>query len=394
MKTVQHLFFILFLTAGIPVQAAQNNSVQSAQSANSDILMLIIYILLALLFSFLCSIAEAVLLSITPSYIEGKKESDKKLFSLLKKIKEDNIDRSLAAILTLNTIAHTVGAIGAGAKATAVFGHAWFGLFSAVMTFMILFLSEIIPKTIGAVYWQGLVVPAAVFIKGLIFILYPAVWLCEKITKYISKDKKKNIFSREEFIAMAAAGEHSGQLDRKESRIIKNLFCFDSLKASDIMTPRTVMSFLNENIKISEAASKVSKQPFSRIPVFSSGVDDITGFVLKDDILIFSAEKKGDEKLSVLKRDIPVVPETVSLAVLFEDFLKKRYQIAVVVSEHGSTEGIITLEDIIETLMGMEIVDETDSVVDMRVLARKQWIKRAQSMGIELHEEENQTNKK
>jgi CBS domain containing-hemolysin-like protein len=160
------------------------------------------------------------------------------------------------------------------------------------------------------------------------------------------------------------------------------------------MTPRTVMSFLNENIKISEAASKVSKQPFSRIPVFSSGVDDITGFVLKDDILIFSAEKKGDEKLSVLKRDIPVVPETVSLAVLFEDFLKKRYQIAVVVSEHGSTEGIITLEDIIETLMGMEIVDETDSVVDMRVLARKQWIKRAQSMGIELHEEENQINKK
>lgn len=187
---------------------------------------------------------------------------------------------------------------------------------------------------------------------------------------------------------MAAAGEHSGELDKKESIIIKNLFCFHSLKAADIMTPRTVMLALKENIKISDAASKVSKQPFSRIPIFSSGVDDITGFVLKDDILIFAAEKKGEENLKVLKRKIPAVPETVSLAVLFEDFLKNRHQIAVVVSEHGSTEGVVTLEDIIETLMGMEIVDETDNAVDMRVLARKQWIKRAQNMGIELDDRE------
>lgn len=385
MKSVNILFFVISLITPLTVNASQS---ETAINYQTDFLILIFYILLALIFSFLCSIAEAVLLSITPSYIEGIKEKNKKLFSILKKIKQDKIDSSLASILTLNTIAHTVGAIGAGAKATAVFGEAWFGVFSAAMTFMILFLSEIIPKTIGAVYWKSLVWPAAIFIRSLILILYPLVWISEKITKFVSKGKKDSIFNREEFIAMAAAGEHSGELDRKESRIIKNLFRFDSLKASDIMTPRTVMLALKENKKISEAASIVSKQPFSRIPVFGSGVDDITGFVLKDDILIFAAEKKGEQKLSVLKRKISAVPETVSLAVLLEDFLKNRHQIAVVVSEHGSTEGIISLEDIIETLMGMEIVDETDSVVDMRVLARKQWIKRAEKMGIELHENE------
>jgi len=383
------IFFFILLLTPLSVEASKQDL---SNSFHTDLIMLIFYIFLALTFSFICSIAEAVLLSITPSYIQGKKTKNKKLFLILKQIKKDKIDSSLASILTLNTIAHTVGAIGAGAKATAVFGDAWFGVFSAVMTLMILFLSEIIPKTIGAVYWKGLVWPAAIFIRFLIIILYPFVWVSEKITKFISKGKKESIFNREEFIAMAAAGEHSGELNRKESRIIKNLFCFDSLKATDIMTPRTVMLVLNENIKISEAASKVSKQPFSRIPVFSSGIDDITGFVLKDDILIFAAEKKGEEKLSVLKRKISAVPETVSLAILFEDFLKNRNQIAVVVSEHGSTEGIVSLEDIIETLMGMEIVDETDNVVDMRVLARKQWIKRAQSMGIEFQDNEKSDN--
>jgi CBS domain containing-hemolysin-like protein len=388
MKTVKFLFFLSFLTSSIPA-AAQQNTAQNSQFMNSDFLMLIFYIVLALLFSFLCSTAEAVLLSITPSYIQGKKENSQKIYLLLKKIKLDNIDSSLSAILTLNTIAHTVGAIGAGAKATIVFGNAWFGVFSAFMTFMILFFSEIIPKTIGAVYWKNLVWPASIFINSLIILLYPVVWLSEKVTKYISKGKTKNIFSREEFIAMAAAAEHSGQLDRKESRIIKNLFCFDSLKATDIMTPRTVMFALDENLKISESAKKVSNQPFSRIPVFSADIDDITGFVLKDDILIFAAQKKANENLSTLKRKITAVPETVSLAVLFEKFLKQRHQIAIVVNEHGSTQGLVTLEDIIETLMGMEIVDETDSVVDMRVLARKQWIKRAQNMGIEFQETEN-----
>ncbi|MDY0360832.1 MAG: CNNM domain-containing protein [Desulforegulaceae bacterium] len=385
MKSIQDLFFLAIFLTPLSANASQP---QLGSNYKADFIILIIYILLALIFSFLCSIAEAVLLSITPSYIEGKKQKNKKLFSILKQIKQDKIDSSLASILTLNTIAHTIGAIGAGAKATSVFGDAWFGVFSAAMTFMILFFSEIIPKTIGAVYWKSLVWPASIFIKSLIIILYPLVWISEKITKLISGGKKETIFNKEEFIAMAAAGEHSGELDKKESIIIKNLFCFHSLKAADIMTPRTVMLALKENIKISEAASKVSKQPFSRIPIFSSGVDDITGFVLKDDILIFAAEKKGEEKLSVLKRKIPAVPETVSLAVLFEDFLKNRHQIAVIVSEHGSTEGVVTLEDIIETLMGMEIVDETDNAVDMRVLARKQWIKRAQNMGIELDERE------
>jgi len=379
----------LFLIAVFTPQFLQASQLDSNLNSQTEILMLGFYVLLALVVSFLCSISEAVLLSIPPSYVEGKKETNKKLFLLLKKIKLDKIDNSLASILTLKTIAHTIGALGAGAKSTAVFGSTWFGVFSAVVTFIFLFVSEIIPKTIGAIHWKILIWPSSIFIKILTTILYPLVWMCEKITKIISGGKKKNIFNREEFIAMAAAAEYSGELDKKKSRIIKNLFCFDSIKVSYIMTPRTVLFVLNENIKISEAASKVSKQSFSRIPLFNSGIDDITGFVLKDDILVLASENRGKENLSILKRKITAVPETVSLTELFEKFLKERHHIAVVVNEHGSTQGIATLEDIIETLMGMEIVDETDRVVDMRVLAKKEWLKRAKNMGIEFQEDKN-----
>ena len=206
-----------------------------------DVIMLAAYILLALVFSFLCSVAEAVLLSITPSFIEGLKEHNPKRAARLNKLKNEKVDQSLSAILTLNTIAHTVGAVGAGAKATVVFGSAWFGLFSAVMTLMILFISEIVPKTIGAVYWSVLVAPTARFIQSLIMILYPVVWVSEKLTALISRKKIINNSSRDELIAMASLGVKTGQLHSKESKIIKNLLRFESLKPSDIMTPRTVI---------------------------------------------------------------------------------------------------------------------------------------------------------
>ena len=322
-----------------------------------------------------------MLLSITPSYIEGQKEKRPHLASRLKRLKQDNIDQSLAAILTLNTIAHTVGALGAGAKATIVFGNAWFGIFSAVMTLMILLFSEIIPKTIGAVYWPKLVGLTSFFVSTLIAGLYPIVWISERITKFISRGKDLQIFSREEFVAMASVGVKAGQIGSKESKIIQNLFRFDSLKVADIMTPRTVISALPEDMKIIDSLKQITQTPFSRFPVYKANIDDIKGFVLKEDILIRSAQKQGDGQLKALKREILSVPKSVSLTALLEHFLKARKHISIVVDEYGGTEGVVTLEDLIETLMGMEIMDETDNVEDMRVLARKQWMKRAKTMG-------------
>ena len=350
---------------------------------NADGLLLIIYVLLALVFSFLCSVAESVLLSITPSFIEGQKERRPKHAALLKRLRQDKVDQSLAAILTLNTIAHTVGAIGAGAKATVVFGSAWFGLFSAVMTLLILFFSEIIPKTLGAVYWTTLVGPISSFLKILIVLLYPIVWISERLTKLISHGKNIHIFSRDEFIAMAQVGVETGHIRDKESRIIRNIFRFESLKVDDIMTPRTVISALPEDMKIIDSLKHVTQIPFSRLPLYTTDLDNIAGFVLKEDILINAAQKQGDQKLNTLKREILTVPDSVSLTVLLEQFLKDRQHIAIVVNEHGGTDGLVTLEDLIETIMGMEIMDETDDVEDMRALARKQWKERAKGMGLD-----------
>ncbi len=378
-----------------------------------DVMMLAAYVLLALVCSFLCSVAEAVLLSITPSYIEGLEERNPKHAALLRKLKKDKVDQSLSAILTLNTIAHTVGAIGAGAKATLVFGNAWFGLFSAIMTLMILFISEIVPKTIGAVYWSILEVPTARFVQSLIVILYPVVWVSEKLTAFISRRKIINSSSRDELIAMASLGVKTGQIHSKESIVIRNLLRFESLKPSDIMTPRTVIFALPEDMKIRDAWPIISRKPFSRIPLYTHSVDSITGFILKNDVLIRSTQNYGapqiqgkkendeiqipisakysendnsllstEEPLSVLKREILVVPESISMTSLFEQSLKNRHHITIVVNEHGGTEGLVTLEDLIESILGMEIVDETDYVEDMRILARKRWVKRARKMGI------------
>jgi len=355
------------------------------EETDSDVLLLIVYVLLALVFSFLCSVAEAVLLSLTPSFIEGQKENHPKRAALLKRLKLENVDRSLAAILTLNTIAHTVGAIGAGAKATVVFGSAWFGVFSAAMTLMILFLSEIVPKTIGALYWSKLAGPAALFIKTLITVLYPIVWISEKLTQFISRGKEMHRFSRDEFIAMTSVGVETGQIRTNESRIIRNLLRFESLKVTDIMTPRTVIFALSEEMKISDSLNLISEAPFSRIPLYVAQMDNITGFVLKGDVLASSAQRPGDEELKSLKRDIIAVPEAVSLPALLERFLRERQHIAIVVNEYGGADGLVTLEDLIETLMGMEIMDETDNVEDMRALARRRWVRRAKAMGIEPH---------
>ena len=364
------------LPGGSPIDAGYTNT---------DVVLLVSYILLALVFSFLCSVAEAVLLSLTPSYIAGLRDGKPKLAALLKHLKQDNIDQSLAAILTLNTIAHTVGAIGSGSKATVVFGSAWFGLFSAIMTLMILFLSEIIPKTIGAVYWRNLAGLTAQFVRGLIWSLYPLIWISEALTRLIARGKRAHVFSREEFVAMAGIGERAGEIDPRESRIIRNLFRFDSLTASDIMTPRTVISGLPQDMSVTEALHAKPPMTFSRLPLYQADLDHITGFILKDDLLNTKAQDRGDIKLETLKRDIKTVTGNMSLSNLFGFLLDKRQHIALVVDEYGGTKGLVTTEDVVETLLGMEIVDEMDRVQDMQALARQQWAKRVKTLGLDVN---------
>ncbi|MEE4242773.1 MAG: hemolysin family protein [Desulfopila sp.] len=386
MKLICSMSFALWIVATAPEVLAAEPSPHLYRTS-SDVVLLIIYVLAALGFSFLCSVAEAVLLSITPSYIEGLKRKRPKQAALLQRLKQDNLDRSLAAILTLNTIAHTVGAIGAGAKAAVVFGSAWFGVFSAVMTLMILFLSEIVPKTFGAIYWSHLAKPTALFVQALILALYPLVLISEKLTRIISHGKRIHIFSREEFIAMSRLGEQTGQINQKESQIIRNLFRFGALRARDIMTPRPVIAALSENETLQGAFEIIRQKPFSRFPVFNGKGGEITGFVLKNDIFLNHVQGKGGETLRSLKREISAVPETISLSMVLDHLLKERQHIAIVVDEYGGTTGLVTLEDLLETLIGFEITDESDTVEDMRVLARKLWADRIKALGIEHSDE-------
>ncbi len=375
--------FGLIIVTGADLALGMDDQRQAiAEGLNKNVVLLVTYVLIALIFSFLCSIAEAVLLSMTPSYIEEQQEKQPRRSALLKKLKMDHIDRSLAAILSLNTIAHTLGAIGAGAQASIIFGDAWFGLFSAAMTLMILFLSEIVPKTIGALYWHNLVWFTTFFVYTLIVSLFPIVWVSEKITKIISRGKTMRIFSRDEFIAMARFGAETGDIRDNESRIIRNLFHLGSLTARDIMTPGTVITSLFEEMTIADAVKQITDKPYSRLPLYKNSIDDITGFVLRDEILLKKAQDLDDETLKSLKRSILVVPATVSVSILLERFLKDRQHIAIVVDEHGGTRGLVTLEDLIETLIGVEIVDEIEKIEDMRVFARKLWKERAKALGI------------
>jgi len=382
----------LISVGSVPAYGVETVSEAIVTGSSADVVMLIAFVLLALCFSFICSVAEAVLLSITPSYIEGLREKHPKRAELLKRLRHDRIDQSLAAILTLNTIAHTVGAILAGAQAAVVFGSSLIGVFSAVMTLMILFLSEIVPKTIGAVYWQKFTGATARFVHGLIIILYPFVWVSEGLTGLIARGKTGHVFSREEFIAMAGIGEKTGHIAEREFRIIRNLFRFGALKASDIMTPRTVIAALPQEMMLSEALEKATRTPFSRLPVYGTDIDDITGFVLRDEMMIFKSRNQEDVNLEALKRDILAVPESKSLSSLLELLLDRRQHIVIVVDEYGGTRGLVTLEDVLETLLGMEIVDEVDSVVDMQVLARQLWAKRARALGVDVGiADQNQT---
>ena len=343
--------------------------------------LLALYVALAIGVSFLCSIMEAVLLSVTPSYVAALERKGSAVGEQLHQYK-DNVDRPLAAILSLNTIAHTVGAAGVGAQAALVFGEAYTGIIAAILTLLILVLSEIIPKTLGAVYWRALTPSVVRLLTATIIAMWPLVKLSQGITHLLSQEEEETAFSREEFTAMAELGEEEGVFEEKESRILRNLFRFNSLRVKDVMTPRTVIFDLPENTTIGEVVEEHDEFRFSRIPVYDDDPDDITGYVLKDEMLLRAAQEEFDVTLEEMARDILVVHETLPLPDLLERLLDRLEHIALVVDEYGGVAGVVTMEDVVETLLGLEIVDEADSVEDMQALARKQWFKRARELGM------------
>lgn len=346
--------------------------------------LLIIYVAIALGFSFLCSIFEAVLLSITMAHISVLEQEGNTSGPVLRDLKSD-INKPLAAILTLNTIAHTVGAVGAGAQAATVFGNNWVGLISAVLTLMILIFSEIIPKTLGATYWRSLSGMTAHGLKFLIRILYPFVLLSELLTRGISSEKKVEGFNRKEFAAMAELGEQEGQLEERESRILKNIFLMDETMVTAVMTPRPVVFSLPESLTVQEYFDTHYDSRFSRIPIYADNDEIFTGFVLKDDLLLAQARNNTDSTLNTYRRDLHTTTDTSLLSEAFDEVLHQRAHIMVIVDEYGGMEGIITMEDILETLLGFEIIDESDKTADMQKYARRMWKKRAQKMGIKLN---------
>jgi CBS domain containing-hemolysin-like protein len=299
----------------------------------------------------------------------------------LHQMKED-IDRPLSAILSLNTIAHTVGAAGAGAQAAVVFGEAYTGVIAGILTLLILVLSEIIPKTLGAVYWRTIAPTVVRLLVPTIILMWPLVKLSQGLTYLLSQDQDEAAFSREEFTAMAELGEEEGVFEEKESRILRNLFRFNSLRVKDVMTPRTVVFDLPEHRTIGDIVEEHDEFRFSRIPVYDNNPDDVTGYVLKDEMLLRAAQEEHDVMLEEIAREILVVRETLPLPDLLERLLDRLEHIALVVDEYGGVAGVVTMEDVVETLLGLEIVDEADSVEDMQALARQQWFKRARELGM------------
>lgn len=361
--------------------------------------LLIAYALISIFFSFLCSILEAVLLSVTPSFIRIKTKEGKHYAETLAAFKKD-IDRPLIAILTLNTVAHTVGAILVGNQAGKLaveggysiefFGLDFVALISAVMTLLILVLSEIIPKTIGATYWKSLGNFTAKTLKIIIFFLkYTGIlWLMTLITKAVGKSAHVNTMSREEFIALTDAAEKEGVIEEDETTVIRNMLIFKSVQAKDVMTPFPVVTMEEESTSLTEFHQKYKHLKFSRVPIYKEKTHNITGFILKDDVLEEIVEEHGEKTLADLRREMRVVNGDKPIPELFETFIQLRTHIALVVDEFGNTVGIVTMEDIIETLLGLEIMDESDTIEDMQVQARRNWERRAKRMGINLQKDE------
>ncbi len=330
-------------------------------------LLLIVYVFIALGFSFLCSIAEAVILSVSSAYISVLEKEGKASGALLRE-QTDNINTPLSAILTLNTIAHTMGAAGAGAQAAAVFGDAYLGIISAILTLLILIFSEIIPKTLGATYWRALAPVTAYFLKYLSIVLMPFVKMSELMTKGFKEDSPLRGLSR--------------SLANHEAAFLQSLLSLHELKVKDAITHRTALFKVSESMTVEGFFHKHANIEFSRIPVFEdSDSENITGFVMRSDLLVAQARGNTDKPLSEYAKDMVTVLNTMPLSVTFEHFINKHVHMLLVVDEYGGLEGVLTLEDLLERLLGVDIVDEKDTTVSMRRLA-KMMMKRKEQMMI------------
>lgn len=337
--------------------------------------LLIVYLLIALITSFLCSIMEAVLLSTPLTFTKINENTTNRGIKKLVKAKQ-NVDKPLSAILSLNTVAHTVGAAGVGAQASIVFGEEFFGIVSAILTILILVITEIFPKTIGAKYWRSLTGFVGHIISITIIITYPLVILSAFLTKLIVKNKVENTTSREEISALAEIGTNEGIFHDKENKIIQNLIKLKNIQVYEIMTPRTVVTLVNENMTLEQFLKEKEYLRFSRIPVYSENQDNITGYVFRQNVFEKLAESHNTLKLKELKKQIVIIPRTKPVFNLWEQLLEKKEHIALVVDEYGGLDGIVTMEDIIETLLGFEIVDEKDTIVDMQQYAKERWKQR------------------
>ena len=331
--------------------------------------LLVAYFLFAIGVSFLCSLLEAVILSVTHSQIGMLVKTNPKQGKMLQKLKDD-INRPLAAILTLNTISHTLGAAGMGAQVLYLYGSGAVAIASAVLTFCILVFSEILPKTIGAYFCRSLAIPSAYLIRFLMVIAFPFVWLSNTLSKSISSKEDK--VSREEIAAMAEMGEDEGSIDEQESDIIENLFRLKEIQIEDILTPRSVIYAFEDTQTVGKIMDSTEDIIFSRIPVFNDNIDNIIGMVYKDNLLETMADDYFEKTMSELIEPVEQVYEKESVETVLNKFIKNRSHMFIVKDEFGGTTGIVTLEDCIETLLGVEIMDESDEVADMRKLAKDQ----------------------
>ena len=350
--------------------------------------LLIFYLLLTLGISFLCSLLESVLMSTPLSYISMKEDEGDKNAALFARMKQDP-DRPLSAILSLNTIANTLGAAAVGHQATLLSGEHWFGIISALMTILILVFAEIVPKTIGTSHWKDLLWLAKVM-NFLVYLLLPVVWVIDKLHDSISNEEPDTAISREEVSAMANMGEEEGVLDNSENKVIQNIIKLDDIKAYEVMTPRVVANIAPESMTLKQFYRQEELSHNSRIPVYADSPESITGYIMRNDVLENLAEDKFDMRLKGIKRKIAAFHEETSVSDVWESLLRTKDQIALIIDDYGCFQGIITLEDIMETILGMEIIDENDTVTDMQQYAKERWLKRKnQYKQIVLPEEED-----
>ena len=336
--------------------------------------LLIFYLAIAIGVSFLCSILEAVLLSATPSYVETLKSESPRAGAVVNRVKEQ-LDESLASILILNTFAHTMGAFGVGAQALKVFGPRWETLIAVVLTLVILYFSEIIPKTLGATFWRTLIVPSAYLILWLIKLVFPLVWIATRLTKLFGSKAESEI-TREEIIAMASLGKQGGALIARENEYLSNVLGMRETITEEVLTPRTVVHMLDQNMSVSEALDVPQTRQFSRMPVYNENPENITGKVLRHDLFMAERNGQGSEPVKSFTKEIIRVSEKLPVVHLLELMLKNHVHLCLVEDEFGQVSGIVTLEDAIETLLGREIVDESDTVADMQKLARDRYRER------------------